>query len=82
MSIVKSITQDVENKVKSVLETQIGLTGAALSKALSNIEALGKGASLSAVEAAIESAVEATGLVVGEGLIDTAAAAIVAILAL
>ena len=82
MSVVKSITQDVENEVKSILEKEIGLTGTALSKALSNIEALGKDASLSAIEAAIESALEATGIVVGEGLVDTAAAAIMAILAL
>lgn len=82
MSVLKSITQDVENEVKSILEKEIGLTGTALSKALSNIEALGKDASLSAIEAAIELALEATGIVVSEGLVDTAAAAIMGILAL
>ena len=79
---LKTITQDVENEIKSILEKEIGLTGTALSKALSNIEALGKDASLSAIEAAIESALEATGIVVSEGLIDTASAAIMAVLAL
>ena len=82
MSVVKSIAQDVENEIKSILEKELGLTGKALTAALTNIEDLGKDASLSSIEAAIESALEAAGIVVGEGLVDTAAAAIMAILAL
>ena len=82
MSVVKSIAQDVENEIKSILEKELGLTGKALTTALTNIEDLGKDASLSSIEAAIESALEAAGIVVGEGLVDSAAAAIMAILAL
>jgi hypothetical protein len=82
MSVVKNIAQDVENEIKSILEKELGLTGKALTAALTSIENLGVDASLSSIEAAIASAAELGGVVVSEGLIDTAAAAIAAILAL
>ena len=68
--------------VESVLAEELGLTGGVLTSTVTAIEALGSGASVSAITTAITTTAEAGGLMVTEVAADAAAVLIAPLVAL